>query len=109
MPTVLASAVLAASDGKAAAVLLPGLVDGSVRGALGLARGLTGTFDETGALVKGELKGITWRHAILNPYGLNSRPLAALPFSDSPDNSLVRVAPLCGATRSRRKTAEVIA
>jgi 3-oxochol-4-en-24-oyl-CoA dehydrogenase len=48
--TVLCSAVLAADDGKAASALLPQLVDGTHCGAVGLADGLTGTVDATGAL-----------------------------------------------------------
>ncbi|MCV7424768.1 acyl-CoA dehydrogenase [Mycobacterium yunnanensis] len=49
--TVLAAAVLGTDDGKAATALLPGLVDGSSRGAVGLADGLTGSRDATDALV----------------------------------------------------------
>jgi 3-oxochol-4-en-24-oyl-CoA dehydrogenase len=51
VPTVLAAAVLVADDGKTGAAVLPGLVDGSSRGAVGLADGLTGTRDATDALV----------------------------------------------------------
>jgi alkylation response protein AidB-like acyl-CoA dehydrogenase len=50
VPTALCSAVLTADDGKAAAALLPGLVNGTSCGAVGLADGLTGSIDETGAL-----------------------------------------------------------
>jgi alkylation response protein AidB-like acyl-CoA dehydrogenase len=51
VPTVLASAVLVADDGKAGAALLPALVDGSIRGAVGLADGLTGSRDATDTLM----------------------------------------------------------
>jgi 3-oxochol-4-en-24-oyl-CoA dehydrogenase len=51
VPTVLAAAVLTVDDGKAGAALLPGLVDGSVRGAVGLADALEATRDATDAVV----------------------------------------------------------
>ena len=51
IPTVLAAAVLAADDGKAAAAALPGLVDGSARAAVGLGHALESTRDATDALV----------------------------------------------------------
>src|SRR5690625_2281173 len=48
--TVLASAILTADDGKAAVELLPGLVDGSRRGAVVLDARFRGTRDESGAV-----------------------------------------------------------
>jgi alkylation response protein AidB-like acyl-CoA dehydrogenase len=51
VPTVLASAVLVADDGKAAQAYLPGLADGSVLGALGFGDGLTGRADASGGIV----------------------------------------------------------
>jgi alkylation response protein AidB-like acyl-CoA dehydrogenase len=54
LPTVLASAAIAASGNhKAQAALLPGLADGSLTGALSLASGLTGRRDGDGLLVSG--------------------------------------------------------
>ncbi|GAA5044365.1 alkylation response protein AidB-like acyl-CoA dehydrogenase [Thermocatellispora tengchongensis] len=50
VPTVLASAAIHASDGKARAELLPGLADGTLTGALALGGGLTGVRDEDGVL-----------------------------------------------------------
>jgi alkylation response protein AidB-like acyl-CoA dehydrogenase len=50
VPTVLASAVIVASDGKARAELLPGLADGTLTGALALTGTLTGTRDDDGVL-----------------------------------------------------------
>jgi len=48
--TVLTAAVLAADDGKAAGELLPGLVDGSVRGTVALSGEFTGARDDSGAI-----------------------------------------------------------
>ncbi|MFI7533089.1 acyl-CoA dehydrogenase [Streptosporangium sp. NPDC049376] len=57
LPTVLASAVILASDGKARAELLPGLADGTLTGAVALTRpsagSLTGTRGEDGTLTVG--------------------------------------------------------
>ncbi|WP_433373712.1 acyl-CoA dehydrogenase [Streptosporangium sp. CA-115845] len=53
VPTVLASAVVLASDGKAHAELLPGLADGTLTGAVALAASITGTRGEDGALTIG--------------------------------------------------------
>ncbi|GLW05282.1 putative acyl-CoA dehydrogenase FadE [Microtetraspora sp. NBRC 13810] len=50
VPTVLASAVILASDGKARAELLPGLADGTVTGAVALDGSLTGAWGEDGVL-----------------------------------------------------------
>ncbi|GGK64448.1 putative acyl-CoA dehydrogenase FadE [Sphaerisporangium melleum] len=50
VPTVLASAVILASDGKARAELLPGLADGTLTGAVGLTGTLTATRDDHGVL-----------------------------------------------------------
>ncbi|MCW2877055.1 MAG: Acyl-CoA dehydrogenase-like protein [Sphaerisporangium sp.] len=50
VPTVLASAVIASSDGKARAELLPGLADGTLAGAVALTGTLTGTRDGDGVL-----------------------------------------------------------
>ncbi|MFI6869487.1 acyl-CoA dehydrogenase [Nocardia sp. NPDC050406] len=58
-PTVLAAAVLAADGGKAAADLLPALVDGAARGAVALTGEFTGTVDATGALtISGEVAAV---------------------------------------------------
>ncbi|GAA3117817.1 acyl-CoA dehydrogenase [Planomonospora alba] len=53
VPTVLAGAVILASDGKAHAELLPGLADGTLTGAVALESALTGTRGEDGALTVG--------------------------------------------------------
>ncbi|MFC4058118.1 acyl-CoA dehydrogenase [Planomonospora corallina] len=53
VPTVLASAVILASGGKAQAELLPGLADGTLTGAVALEAALTGTRGEDGALTVG--------------------------------------------------------
>ncbi|GII82805.1 putative acyl-CoA dehydrogenase FadE [Sphaerisporangium siamense] len=50
VPTVLASAVILASDGKARAELLPGLADGSLTGAVALGGALTGVRSGEGVL-----------------------------------------------------------
>ncbi|MGV9326220.1 acyl-CoA dehydrogenase [Streptosporangium sandarakinum] len=50
VPTVLAAAVILASDGKARAELLPGLADGTLTGAVALGASLTGTRDDAGTL-----------------------------------------------------------
>ncbi|RCG31038.1 acyl-CoA dehydrogenase [Sphaerisporangium album] len=50
VPTVLASAVILSSDGKARAELLPGLADGSLTGAVALGGSLTGTRSDDGVL-----------------------------------------------------------
>ncbi|MEV6983930.1 acyl-CoA dehydrogenase [Sphaerisporangium sp. NPDC051017] len=50
VPTVLVSAVILASDGKARAELLPGLADGSLAGAVALGGSLTATRSGDGAL-----------------------------------------------------------
>lgn len=50
VPTVLASAAIHASDGKARAELLPRLADGSLTGAVALTGALTGVRDDDGAL-----------------------------------------------------------
>ncbi|MFC4586421.1 acyl-CoA dehydrogenase [Sphaerisporangium corydalis] len=50
VPTVLASAVILASDGKARADLLPGLADGTLTGAVALTGELTGSRDGDGVL-----------------------------------------------------------
>src|SRR5437868_4428521 len=51
VPTVLASAVVLASTGKARTELLPGLADGSLTGAVALSGTLSGERDADGALV----------------------------------------------------------
>ncbi|MGC5013241.1 acyl-CoA dehydrogenase [Streptosporangium sp. DT93] len=53
VPTVLASAAILASDGKAHAELLPGLADGTLTGAVALSASITGTRGEDGALTIG--------------------------------------------------------
>ncbi|MFF4990931.1 acyl-CoA dehydrogenase [Streptosporangium saharense] len=53
LPTVLASAAILASDGKARADLLPGLADGTLTGAVALTGSLTGTREEDGTLTVG--------------------------------------------------------
>ncbi|GHH68606.1 acyl-CoA dehydrogenase [Streptosporangium violaceochromogenes] len=53
VPAVLAGAVVAASEGKARAELLPGFADGTLIGAVALSGALTGTRDEDGALTIG--------------------------------------------------------
>ncbi|WP_326636254.1 acyl-CoA dehydrogenase [Streptosporangium sp. NBC_01755] len=53
VPTVLASAAILASDGKAHAELLPGLADGTLTGAVALTASITGTHGEDGALTIG--------------------------------------------------------
>ncbi len=53
VPTVLASAVILASDGKAHAELLPGLADGTLTGAVALGASITGSRGEDGALTIG--------------------------------------------------------
>ncbi|MEU4831969.1 acyl-CoA dehydrogenase [Streptosporangium sp. NPDC023615] len=53
VPTVLASAAILASDGKAHAELLPGLADGTLTGAVALSASITGTRGEDGALTVG--------------------------------------------------------
>lgn len=53
LPTVLASAVILVSDGKARADLLPGLADGTLTGAVALTGSLTGTREEDGTLTVG--------------------------------------------------------
>ncbi len=53
LPTVLASAVILASDGKAHAELLPGLANGTLTGAVALTGSITGTRDQAGALTIG--------------------------------------------------------
>ncbi|MFC4531656.1 acyl-CoA dehydrogenase [Sphaerisporangium dianthi] len=50
VPTVLASAVILASDGKARGELLPGLADGTLTGAVALGGALTGTRGDDGVL-----------------------------------------------------------
>ncbi|MEV7965173.1 acyl-CoA dehydrogenase [Sphaerisporangium sp. NPDC088356] len=50
VPTVLASAVILASDGKARAELLPGLAEGALTGAVAFTGTLTGTRDDEGVL-----------------------------------------------------------
>ncbi|GAA3830024.1 acyl-CoA dehydrogenase [Sphaerisporangium flaviroseum] len=50
VPTVLASAAILASDGKARADLLPGLAEGTLTGAVALAGTLTGTRGDDGVL-----------------------------------------------------------
>ncbi|MGW4637869.1 acyl-CoA dehydrogenase [Sphaerisporangium sp. NPDC004334] len=53
VPTVLASAAVLASDGKARAELLPGLADGTLTGAVALGGTLTGTRGDDGVLTVG--------------------------------------------------------
>ncbi|MEU8381082.1 acyl-CoA dehydrogenase [Streptosporangium sp. NPDC048865] len=53
VPTVLAGAVILASDGKSHAELLPGLADGTLTGAVALGASITGTRGEDGALTIG--------------------------------------------------------
>ncbi|MER7131124.1 acyl-CoA dehydrogenase [Streptosporangium saharense] len=53
LPTVLASAAILVSDGKARADLLPGLADGTLTGAVALTGSLTGTREEDGTLTVG--------------------------------------------------------
>ncbi|MGJ6963335.1 acyl-CoA dehydrogenase [Streptosporangium sp. G11] len=53
VPTVLASAVILASDGKAHAELLPRLADGTLTGAVALGASITGTRGEDGTLTIG--------------------------------------------------------
>ncbi|MGV9772149.1 acyl-CoA dehydrogenase [Streptosporangium sp. NPDC003464] len=50
VPTVLAGAVILASDGKARGELLPGLADGTLTGAVALTGSITGTRGEDGTL-----------------------------------------------------------
>ncbi|MEU8267009.1 acyl-CoA dehydrogenase [Sphaerisporangium sp. NPDC049002] len=50
VPTVLASAVILASDGKARAELLPGLAEGALTGAVAFTGTLTGNRDDDGVL-----------------------------------------------------------
>ncbi|WP_424529337.1 acyl-CoA dehydrogenase [Sphaerisporangium viridialbum] len=50
VPTVLASVVILASDGKARAELLPGLAEGALTGAVAFTGTLTGTRDDDGVL-----------------------------------------------------------
>ncbi|WP_405144930.1 acyl-CoA dehydrogenase [Sphaerisporangium sp. NBC_01403] len=50
VPTVLASVVILASDGKARAELLPGLAEGTLTGAVAFTGTLTGTRDDDGVL-----------------------------------------------------------
>ncbi|GAA1974722.1 acyl-CoA dehydrogenase [Amycolatopsis minnesotensis] len=58
LPTVLASALLSASDAKAKEELLPGLVDGSVTAAIGLADPLEVTTGDGGVTVTGATVGV---------------------------------------------------
>ncbi|GAA4206234.1 acyl-CoA dehydrogenase [Streptosporangium oxazolinicum] len=53
VPTVLAGAVILASDGKAHAELLPGLADGTLTGAVALGASITGSRGEDGTLTIG--------------------------------------------------------
>ncbi|GII01007.1 acyl-CoA dehydrogenase [Planobispora takensis] len=53
VPTVLASAAILASDGKAHAELLPGLADGTLTGAVALSGSISGTRGEDGTLTVG--------------------------------------------------------
>ncbi|MFF5113245.1 acyl-CoA dehydrogenase [Streptosporangium sp. NPDC000509] len=53
VPTVLAGAVILASDGKAQAELLPGLADGTLTGAVALGASITGTRAKDGTLTIG--------------------------------------------------------
>ncbi|MFD0889613.1 acyl-CoA dehydrogenase family protein, partial [Streptosporangium algeriense] len=53
LPTVLASAVILASDGKARAELLPGLADGTLTGAVAPTGSLTGAREKDGTLTVG--------------------------------------------------------
>ncbi|GAA3412296.1 acyl-CoA dehydrogenase [Streptosporangium vulgare] len=53
VPTVLASAVILASDGKTHAELLPGLADGTLTGAVALGASVTGSRGEDGTLTIG--------------------------------------------------------
>ena len=57
VPTVLASAVIAASEGKARAEFLPGLADGTLTGAVALTGALTGTRGDDGVLTVGGTAG----------------------------------------------------
>ncbi|MEV7005786.1 acyl-CoA dehydrogenase [Streptosporangium sp. NPDC051022] len=50
LPTVLAGAVILASDGKARAELLPGLADGTLTGAVALTASVTGSRGQDGVL-----------------------------------------------------------
>jgi len=58
LPTVLASAVLAAADAKIGAELLPGLADGSRMAAVGLAAPLSATTTDDGITVSGSTPGV---------------------------------------------------